>query len=80
MTTWRDRIAPLVAAVLQDTQHLTLKEKRKRLREAKPHWVASASWMTKVWLSECQYQLGLKSRHKPRTKRDPGPGQKELFE
>lgn len=78
---WRDEIAPIIAQVLSQCETLTLPEKRKRLREAKPHWVAGASWLNKVWLSECRFQLGLKQRHQPgQVKRIPARGQKDLFE
>jgi hypothetical protein len=75
--TWRDEIAPLVAAVLARCAGQTLEETRAALRNANP-W--PEFWVSRIWSDECRIQLGLKKRkERARVDRRPGQGQRELF-
>lgn len=77
-TTWRERMMPLIADVLDACQRLSLKEKQAALRKANPYR-GQECWMTRIWRDECKIQLGLKRRSQPKPFQ-PAKGQKVLFE
>lgn len=79
---WRDRFKPLIAQVLAENAGKPEGELRQALRDAFPQGPRKY-WPYKVWLSEIQYQRGLKKdkRIKKGEKRavPPCEGQGELF-
>ena len=60
MSTWRDQIRPIVAAIISEAKRLGLnpKQTRQALRNSKPGWVSMQHWPYRVWRSECRIQLG----------------------
>lgn len=64
-TTWRDRIRPLIAEVIERVGRSNPKALKKALLDARPNWVTGASWMTKVWRDEVKCQLGQRQFNKP---------------
>lgn len=76
MTTWRERLAPIIAAALDSLpEDATLKEKRRALRDAYPKLLGRVHWPYKVWLDECRKQLKLP----PRERRHRMDGHPKLF-
>jgi hypothetical protein len=68
-TTWRQRLAPIVARIIAEVGTSDMKALRKALAAQRP----PESWLYKVWLSEIRNQLKIKPPHKP------DPTQPELF-
>lgn len=75
METWRDRIRPIIAQVLKETQGKSEAEIRRALREAFPFGPRQYH-PYKTWLDEIQRQRGLK---KPKNDM-PDPRQRGLFD
>jgi hypothetical protein len=78
-STWRDRIAPVVAEIIEQTGKADMQTLRAALRERKP----SQSWLMKVWCSEVRRQLGLPlhpRKQKQAEEAERKRGQKRMFE
>lgn len=76
-TTWREYMAPIIAAVLQEHPNDT-RERRKALRDAYPAG-ERAHHPYKVWLDEIARQTG-KKPNPVRSGNKPAPGQLKLME
>lgn len=71
MSTWRERLAPIIAQTLDGLPaDASLADKRKALRAAYPKGLGRSYWPYRVWLDECRRQLRI-----PKRQRDDGqPG------
>lgn len=77
--TWRQRLAPLIAAALAETEGLTLNERRKALRTAwYQSWGPGRDWPYAVWQDECRRQLGHKKPGIGQRGKEPWAGQPSL--
>lgn len=73
--TWRERLSPLIASVIEANKTAGLKTIRKALRDKwREEQLDSMNWPTKVWRSEAAIQLGLRPKLRVR-KTDDVPGQ-----
>ncbi len=78
-STWRDRIAPIVAEIIEQTGKADLRALRAALRARRP----SESWLMKVWCSEVRKQLGLPlhpRKQKQAEEAEKKRGQGRMFE
>lgn len=78
--TWRESLAPVIAAIIERVGNSDVKELRKALRDGRPDFVLQTSWGKKVWYDEVAKQLGIKAHKKAVKKReaDESIGQKFL--
>lgn len=58
--TWRDKIRPMVAAVISAHRESDLRTIRRALVQARPGWVKHCSWQLRIWRDETNRQLLLK--------------------
>lgn len=73
--TWRDKVRPYVACVLDRAGDRAPEEqKRRALLLARPHQVKNFSWVAKVWYSEIRSQMIGLAKSPPEA-----PGQAHLF-
>lgn len=81
MMTWRDKIRPMVAEIIEHYGRDDMKALRKALIAHRPHWVSGASHMTKIWRDEVNVQLGIKESRKAakERKKDEAAGQSFMF-
>lgn len=70
--TWRDRFRPIIGGVLAEVGAGDMKKLRKALREAWPYTGTKPSWLSQVWYSEINIQLGKRPKL-GRGGRKPGP-------
>lgn len=76
MKTWRERVRPIIAQVLKETEGKSEAEIRRALREAFP-FLPRQHHPYKTWLDEIQRQRGLK---RPKRGPEPDPRQRGLFD
>lgn len=76
--TWRDRVAPMIAATIAEVGTGDLVATRRALREARPPWVIG--WILRVWREETNRQLGTSPSRRTNRKRDERRGQNFIWE
>jgi hypothetical protein len=80
--TWRDRIRPIVAEIIERIGRDDPKRLKRALIDERPYWVRDASHQTKIWRDEVNIQLGRKEHRQAKKQRqhEQATGQAMLFE